>query len=345
MEKVIVTNAFMCTLCNYSTIKRGDYNKHCSTKKHNGLLSANTAVILYCSSCQQQCKNQEDYNRHVQTTSHLVKHHGIIECSICNKIFVNESGLWKHSKKCKEQIRNKLDEKMRKEIDNKNAECALINTVTPEMFMALARNNNELCQVIKESQKHTEKLVELALKNGYSGSSNNTNTNSTVNSHNKQVNIQLFLNETCKDALNFSEFMNSIKLSLEDLEKTGQLGYVEGMSRILVNALNKTTLEKRPLHCTDIKKETVYIKESDKWDKENKDKENLNRAIQYISEKNLGKIKDWKEENPDALETNSEKSEVLNQLYANVFSKDDNRDNHRIIKNVLSEVVLNNISV
>lgn len=111
------------------------------------------------------------------------------------------------------------------------------------------------------------------------------------------------------------------------------------------SALFLVPLEKRPLHCTDIKKETVYIKESNKWDKETKEKEKLNRAIQYISERNLGKIREWKEENPDSMDSNSEKSEVLNQLYANVISRDDERDNPRIIKKVLSEVVIDQTSV
>lgn len=333
MEKSQYRNPYECDLCNYGTINRADYRKHLKTRKHititiNNSSPTSSAPVpnkgFECEPCNYQCKTESEYNRHVKTTSHIVKLHGVIECSTCNKIFANESGLWKHSKKCLIKSKHTVEEQ--KEIEK----TALLNSVTPELFFELARNNTELCQVIKESHK----LVELALKNGGS------NNNNTSNSHNKNYNIQLFLNETCKDALNFSEFMNTIKLSLEDLEKTGQLGYVEGMSRILVNALNKTTLEKRPLHCTDIKKETVYIKESNKWDKENKEKENLNRAIQYISERNLGKIREWKEENPESMDSNSEKSEVLNQLYANVMSRDDERDNNRIIKKVLSEVVI-----
>ena len=173
---------------------------------------------------------------------------------------------------------------------------------------------------------------------------NNSNNNTTNNTTNNQFNLNFFLNETCKDAINLSEFMKSIKLQLVDLENTARLGYVEGISRILIRALNDMDVDKRPIHCTDVKRETVYVKEQDNWEKENLDKDNLKRAVTFIADQNLSQINEWKQQNPKWDDNESQESQVLSKIYISALGGE-NPDEERkfmnkIIKNVIQEVVV-----
>ena len=175
-------------------------------------------------------------------------------CEKCNKIFKNRSGLWKHIKTC----------------------INLINSITPQLIMELINDNKEMKQIIIEQNNTINTLV----KNG----TYNTNiTNTNTNSHNKAFNLNFFLNETCKDAMNINDFIDSINLQLSDLEKVGELGYVEGISNIIIKNLNNLDETKRPLHCTDKKRETIYIKDQGQWEKEDDNKTKLKKAINKIA--------------------------------------------------------------
>jgi hypothetical protein len=140
------------------------------------------------------------------------------------------------------------------------------------------------------------------------------------------------------------EFVKSIQLQLEDLEETARVGYVEGVSRIFVKALNDMEVNKRPIHCTDIKRETVYVKNNDNWEKDNPEKKNLKKAVEYIANKNMQQINDWKEENPNWQDVKSEESQVLNKMYMTTMGggteEEDKKYVSKIIKNILQEVVV-----
>jgi hypothetical protein len=165
----------------------------------------------------------------------------------------------------------------------------------------LLKENQELRTFIIEQSKITTDLVNKALESyrPVNNIINNTNTN------NNKFNINLFLNEQCKDAFNFTEFVNNIKISYQDLENNAQLGFVQGISKIFMDNLKQLGINERPIHCTDIKRETMYIKDEDKWTKEVDDSK-LQKAIQTVSYKSMGKLMEWKQENPDYQDMDSE---------------------------------------
>lgn len=345
-----------CECCNYETLIKQHYIKHLETSKHKRriateivkkpveklvekLVVENPTVPIENISQNVSQNLPQNVSQNVSKKDEKPQY----SCKICSRNFVTTSGLWKHSKKCDKEIpvaTNSIDNiaiDSSKSLDNQ------------QIFLDLMRHNKEMQNLWIEQTKElhdkmVEKMEKLASTNQIT---NNNSNNHTINSNNKQFNLNFFLHETCKDALNFSDFITSItqNLKLEDLEQTGRLGYVDGLSRIFVNALKNTELERRPLHCTDIKRETVYIKEEDKWEKENLEKDTLKNAIDLVAKKNMSQIDEWKDQNPKCLnDTNSNESAVLNKLYMTTiggFNDDeDAKMKTKIVKNVLTEVVV-----
>ena len=163
------------------------------------------------------------------------------------------------------------------------------------------------------------------------------NNNSNINSNNKTFNLNVFLNEQCKDAMNLTDFVDSLQLQLTDLEKIGELGYVNGLSSIIIRNLKAMDIHKRPVHCSDAKRETIFIKEADKWEKENDENEKLNKAIKSIANKNIRMIPKWREKHPECAHSDSYKSDQYNNII--IQSLDTNPiSNHKIITNIAKEV-------
>ena len=364
-------NVFSCDECDYHTIFLSHWDRHLLSKKHRPLpgsnpverinlerinlernnlernnlernnLERNNLKEFKCELCNYVCYFKGDFHKHEKTKKHMIltnkitKEKRVYHCLMCKKDYSSASSLCKHKKICSEKSSKKVI-----------LPTEPSNIFTPDLVLNLLQKNAELQNMmLEQSEKHHQDMLLIVKQQQQQQEHQQHQQNQQQQPHqpqqthynnvtNNHLNLNVFLNETCKNALNFSEFMNSIQVSLEDLENTGRLGYVEGISRIFLNALKNTDKEHRPLHCTDIKRETVYIKEADKWDKET---ESLSRAIQYISDKNLGQIQEWKKENPDSLDSGSEKSEVLNQLY--MVSLGGDKDG-KIIKNVLKEVAL-----
>ena len=350
---------FHCKQCNYTTWHRGHLKRHNTTESHklnsvNLEIDKNNIITseYTCEPCQYSSFDKNNFDRHILSIKHCNavgieknrknKKPELNQCANCGVIYATPSGLCKHKKKCIAKSNVLVDAK--NDVLKDELQSNLSNMFTPEMFMELLIKNTELQNMmleqnerqIQQNEKHHQDMIDVMKKPPVV----QTNCNNVTTHNNMNFNLSVFLNETCKNALNFSEFMNSIKVTLEDLEKTSQLGYVDGITRIFINALKNTEMENRPLHCTDIKRETIYIKEADKWDKENKEKENLKRAIQYISDKNLGQIQEWKKENPDAMDSMSEKSDILNHLYT-VSLRGEKEDN-KIIRNVMKEITIGN---
>ena len=294
-----------CKFCDYTNAIKKDFNKHLLSKKHRLNVDKITAN-------KKDFTIQDKLSPTVATLVETVIPNNLFECDNCGKFYKDKSGLWRHNKKCIPQ---------KKEVDN-------------DMIHLLIEQNQEL----------QKQVFELAKQNSVINNNNTTTTTNSNNTTNNQFNMNFFLNETCKDAINLSEFMNSINLQLEDLENTARLGYVEGISRILIRALKDMDVGRRPIHCTDVKRETVYVKEQDNWEKEEPDKNNLKRAVNYIADQNLCQIDKWKQENPSCLDTNSEESQRLSQIYINALGgscpDEDRKFMDKIIKNVLHEVVV-----
>ena len=195
----------------------------------------------------------------------------------CGLVYYSRTSLWRHKKT-----------------------CAIVNNV--ELHEKNDEKKDELINyLIKENKEFKNLILEILKKDSMNNCNNTTNN---TNSHNKTFNLNFFLNETCKDALNISDFVSSIKVSLTDLENTGRQGYVEGISNIILKNLNNLEHYQRPIHCSDFKREVIYIKDNDKWEKEGEEKPLLTKAIKVIANENIKKIMEWKETNPDC--TNSE---------------------------------------
>jgi hypothetical protein len=243
-------------------------------------------------------------------------------CQNCGKEYKDNSGLWRHKKKCNSEV--------------------ILNSVELEILQK-SNEIQELKEIMKYLMKENSEMKHMMMEVVKQGTHNTTNNNTThTNSHNKAFNLNFFLNETCKDAMNIMDFVESIKLQLSDLEKVGELGYVEGISNIIVKNLKELDVTQRPVHCTDKKRETVYIKDDNKWEKD-EEKTKMHKLIKRIAFKNQKFISKFKEEHPDCLQYHSKYSDQYSKIvYESMGGKgdDDFEKEEKIIKNVLKEVVI-----
>jgi len=191
--------------------------------------------------------------------------------------------------------------------------------------------------------KELKNLILEVLKNGTS----NTNNISNINSHNKTFNLNVFLNETCKDAMNITDFIDSIKLQLSDLERVGEVGYIEGISNIILKNLNALDVTERPIHCTDKKRETMYIKDEDKWEKEDEKKGKLHKMVRKVANKNINLISEFKELYPDWKKSTSKVSDQFNKIIIESMGGAGDNDfekEEKIIKKIAKQVFIDKIS-
>jgi hypothetical protein len=283
-----------------------------------------------CVNCAYKCSKHSDWERHIVTRKHqkmvgyLQKEPLSYPCS-CGKTYNHRQSLFNHKKKCNGTI---VEAKEIKEecIENKKEE---MSSITNDMILTLIEQNKELQKQLIEMSKQTNVI------------NNNTTNNNTLNN---QFNLNVFLNEDCKDALNIADFINSLKLTVNDLEQTGKLGFSQGITRIFVQALKQLDVNMRPLHCTDIKRETVYIKDQDTWEKEDAEKTKLRNVIKQLARKNLKVLPEWQAENPEFryLDTpeNKQFMQISMSSLGSEFGDEQEKMDERIIKNVLKEVVL-----
>jgi hypothetical protein len=286
----------------------------------------------YCDYCDYTTCKKSNIDNHLKTKKHesMVSKLNVNDfkpkqaakyvCKNCSKEYKDNSGLWRHKKVCDfEELLSEEEESEKEEMSDK------------ELIVMLLKQNSQLIE-------HNCELT----KNGI----NNTNShNNTTNSHNKAFNLNFFLNETCKDAMNIMDFVDSIKLQLSDLEKVGELGYVDGISNIIVKNLKELDVNKRPVHCTDKKRETMYIKDENKWEKEEEDKKKLRRAIKRVAFKNQNLIQDFKKENPDYNKYHSKMSDKYNKIIVESMGGSGNNDDEKedkIIKNISNVSIINN---
>jgi hypothetical protein len=237
----------------------------------------------------------------------------------CGKVYKHASGLWRHTKGCMESTTNILIQQSPDEV----------KTLT-SMVMELMKSNSEL----------QTQMIEVC-KN--SGSINNSH----INSHNKTFNLQFFLNEQCKDAMNISEFANSFELQLSDLESVGELGYVEGITKLMLDKLNSMDIYKRPIHCSDAKREILYVKDEDKWEKELRSNPKLRHAIKTVSFKNMKMANVWSDTYPDSKSSESHLNDVYMKLVIqSTGGKGEIGDNeNKIIRRIAKEIVIDKNSL
>jgi hypothetical protein len=288
-------------------------------------LSPKISKKHHCELCDYTTCKITDYTKHLQTMKHKNRQNETfvtdlslkvaknLQC-ICGISFNNRTTLWRHKKKCQFENEPKID--------------SIAELTDKELFT----------KVILQIPDLVKSIIEISKDKGINHSHNHTN------SHNKTFNLQFFLNETCKDAMNISDFVSSIKPKLADLENTGRVGYVEGISNIILKNLNSLEQHFRPLHCSDQKREVIYIKENDEWTKENENKSILTKAIKVIANENIKNISEWRKEHPDCTDSNSKKNDLYLKIVSNSMcgsTKDESDKNiNKIIANIAKEVTI-----
>ena len=331
---------FFCKECDYISSKQSEYNKHLLTAKHLRMTEkiSEVAIIISCEYCDYSTSKLSDYNKHILTAKHLrmtdpVKnlHKNLqdhYKCD-CGKVYKYRQGLFRHKPVCgvstgnMEQI-NKL-------------KCNLSTDIIIEMM----KENQEFKSLIIEQQKENKelmnKMVEIT-QNQLVVPTNITN-NTTTNNNNQKFNLNFFLNETCKDAMNIQEFIENIKITFEDLLAIGNTGFVNGLSDIFMKQLKDLDVTKRPIHCTDSKRETIYLKANNEWSKDDKENKQLKDAIEKVEYKNVASLHQWCAENPDSKINNTPNNLLRDKIFLQTLQGDD-KTRDKIIKNIVKEVVI-----
>ena len=314
---IFVAMKYLCETCDYKTSKICDMNKHLSTRKHifrtfSNFSNENVAVTI---------------NADIPTT---------FSCKKCNKQYKAKNSLWYHEKKCQvgndatcvviEQPPNSIPEKV---VDNPEPQQTNISEHL-SMITELLKQNQDLQRQMIEMSKETQTCI------------NNVNTvNNTINN---QFNLNVFLNEKCKDAVNLTDFVNSLQISLSDFEATGRLGYAEGISQIIINGLRKMDVNKRPVHCTDSKRETLYVKDKDMWEKENATKTKLTNAVKVVANKNLQVFQEWQSRYPESIVNNTKENQHLVKIMLAVLGgrtpEEEQKYQEKILRNIAKEVII-----
>jgi len=369
---------YECKNCSFITSNKHNYNIHTTTLKHKNAINIESleingneklSVKYECKECNYITQYKSDLIKHQSTKRHLKlsqpNNFVTNKCNHCDKEFSTLSGLWKHRKSCSISNEHTVSSdapslltftkgtcgssdipielvleviKQSKEVQNvlieQNKE---LQKQLLEQNEKLLENENRLLEqnekMLEQSDKHHKQILEIAKKPNMINSNNKTS-----------FNLQFFLNETCKDAMNIVDFVNSLQLTNNDFETTGKLGFVNGISRIFINNLKKMDVIARPLHCTDMKRETVYIKDNDTWEKETDEKKKLNWAVNRIAQLNLNQIQQWQQEYPDSVKNNTPANEKFTELALAALGGRDMEEIHKyndkIMKNVLKEVIL-----
>jgi len=280
--------------------------------------------IFECKCCNYNTSNKKDYNKHLLTAKHKTETNGSINkplyyiCEFCEKQYKSRGSFWKHQQKCD---RVPYTQEILPETSTKTSDSQLI------------------IELLKQNQELQKQLIE-AVKTGGQHIENQTNIN-----NNQKFNLNFFLNEQCKDAINMSDFIENMELDIEDLTETGRLGYVGGISRILINKLQELDIYKRPLHCTDMKRETLYIRENDEWEKQVNPKDKMGKIIGQVANKNCRNIPRWTEEHPEYQVFDSPQNMeymIMTQAVLGGFGEEENKQfKDKIIRGVIKEVMVN----
>jgi len=285
-----------------------------------------SSAKFHCEICDYHTCRSSQYDRHLLTRKHKILQNPLEKSSAnyvcdCGRFYQHSSTLYAHKKKCKKE---KVTAPLVTDASN--------NAIT----------NESLLDFLKNDFKNI--LIEV-FKNGMNNNTNCHNTNTNTNSHNKtKFNMNFFLNEQCKDAMNIMDFVNTLQLNLRDLERVGEEGYVKGISHIIVNNLKDLDVHKRPVHCSDVKRETMYVKDEDAWAKDEA-KKKLSKMITHVAHKNQKQIGEWKDENPEHTDSESTKSEQFLKIVGesmNGLTNDEESDGYtnKIIKTIAKEVVI-----
>lgn len=292
---------------------------------------SNTTTNLICRHCNYQTNRKSNYERHMQSSKHKINteflkdmmENNPYKCLMCNKFYSNKNSLQKHNSRHHNNMNNTNN------TNNTNNDDK-INKLTDLVVQVVEQNtylSRQICKLAKDTNNNNTNI-----------NSNNTTTN------NNRFSINVYLNETCKNAMNINEFVDSIQVGIEDLEETSRLGFVDGISRIIINNLNKIDIPDRPIHCSDSKRMTFYIKNKDAWNKNDEEDNKIKSLIQNVAGKNIKQIYEWQKLNPEYSDPSSKCSDTYQKMLFQVMNGDtieeSNENINKIIKNIAKETII-----
>ena len=296
-----IKTTYNCDICDYISGNRTDYERHLMTRKHQ--------------------ENASDYTK---------THQDPYTCTSCKKVFKHRTSIYKHKLKC--------------------PGAPIVTTaIAPEQYLCEVFTKNQelataMLMLIQQNTEFQSKIMEMCKNGGIGGgvsNSNNTNMNShNTTNNNQQYSLNFFLNEQCKDAMNMKDFVNSIQLNITDLENVGRLGYVEGMSSILIDNLQKTDVHKRPVHCSDVKRETLYVKDDNKWEREGPDHPKMVNAVLAVEQKNVALVSEWAKAHPSCMNSNTRENDKYFKLSKAVTDGDKEGNIAKVIRKVAKCVAI-----
>jgi hypothetical protein len=348
---IIYKKIFNCECCDYSCSKNSEYIRHLLTKKHIGNASSNKKItIIKCKFCNKIYKSKKGLWGHNKLCTNVINvtENKIIQDGTTNDESISEASISKAS--ISEASISEASISKASISEASISEASISEASISEASISDASNNviqllinenkdfkNIIIELVKSNNELQKQMVDICQK--IQPGNTNINSNNNTNNNNKTFNLQFFLNEECKDAMNMSEFINSIELKLSDLENIGKLGYVQGMSNIIIKELNATDMYKRPVHCSDAKRETLYVKEENKWEKEGPDNNKMIKAVHGVDKKNYLMLNKWKDAHPKYLDGQSKQCDEYMKLMSKVMDGDKENIN-KVIKKVAKEVVI-----
>ena len=296
------------------------------------ILVPKSSEIFVCEKCDYTTSRKSQYDRHCLTAKHKRMTNGLQKSSessahvcSCGKQFKYRQGLHKHKDNC-----------IKEPVPSGNADVIVENPpIDTSLIVKLVQQNEFLQNLLVQESKEKSDLINKLIER--EPGTVNTNCNNTVN-NNQKFNLNFFLNETCKDAMNIQEFMENLCITFQDLLKIGNDGFVNGVSDIFIKELRELDVTKRPIHCTDSKRDTIYLKENGEWGKDDKDKTKLKNIIEKVEYKNVVALQKWCNENPDAKVNNTDKNLLRDKIYLQTLQGDE-RTRDKIVKNIAREVL------
>jgi hypothetical protein len=346
---------FDCELCSFYATKLSNLMIHNATRKHQDSIKFNEKKgnEYFCKLCNVICVTILDLRLHNQSQEHrknlkkvndVNEKHDCYKCDHCAKEYKSNNSLWYHKKKCNfKQVSDRavLCEPAKVPLEILIFDIIKENQEFKNLLIEQQKENNELLiEQQKENKELMNKMVEIAQQQLTIPTTviNNPTMNNTTN-NNQTFNLQLFLNETCKDAMNIQEFIENVKITFEELLVIGNSGFVNGISDIFIKQLRDLEINKRPIHCTDSKRETIYLKEQDSWNKDDKDKTKLKQIIEKIEYKNVAALHTWCNEHPDAKVNNTPNNLLKDKIFYQTLQGDE-KTRDKIIKNISKEVTI-----
>uniref|UniRef100_A0A6C0C2Y5 C2H2-type domain-containing protein n=1 Tax=viral metagenome TaxID=1070528 RepID=A0A6C0C2Y5_9ZZZZ len=326
---------YLCEHCDYKCYHSNNFNKHLMTLKHKN--NENTTIKslgkypeYFCILCDYKCSNKKDYNKHLMTLKHKNKEKNPIKipkeykCQ-CGKNYKHAASLHNHKRKCNHTSKE-------------NEIICTDNNINLLMNELQRRDEEHKKQFEEQQRQHKEEIEKLSSQI----SKISTVTNNKTTNNNNKFNLNFFLNTQCKDAMSIQSFMENLKLGCKELEHMGDVGYLNGMIDIFNNTIGNMDVYKRPLHCTDLKREVLYFKQGNDWEKDSEDKKHLKKLIKNVESKNYDNLQEWQKDHPGSLQCDSRDSEHYMKIATEALGgADSNKDSiylTKIMKHIVKDV-------